>query len=121
MNYANVPKSQIKEEKKFQLNTEGLKLNLDWRTWKFSNKMYGYIMLIAVCGIVYIANVQYAERNVRKINKLQKEVEILRTDYTNMKATLILQGKRSVIRQKVGSFGLIENEKPVYKVVKKED
>ncbi len=121
MNYANVPKSQLKEEKKFQLNTEGLKLNLDWRTWKFTNKMYGYILVLGVCGIIYIANVHYAEKNVRRINKLQKEVEILRTDYTNMKATLILQGKRSVIRQKVSSFGLIENEKPVYKVVKSND
>jgi hypothetical protein len=118
MNYANVPKSQLKEEKKFQFNSEGLKLNLDWRTWKFTNQMYGYIVLVGICGIVYIANVHYAEKNVRKINKLQKEVELLRTDYTNMKATLILQGKRSVIRQKVANFGLIENEKPVYKVIK---
>lgn len=121
MSYANVPKAQPKEEKKFQFNKEGVKLNLDWRTWKFTNKMYGYIMFIGICGIIYIANVHYAEKNVRRINKLQKEVEMARTDYTNMKATLILQGKRSVIRQKVNSFGLVENEKPVYKVVKNND
>ncbi|MTI20227.1 hypothetical protein E1176_04270, partial [Fulvivirga sp. RKSG066] len=43
-------------------------------------KYLPYILFIAVVGIFYIGNSHYAEKTVRKIDKLKKEVEDLRAD-----------------------------------------
>lgn len=76
----------------------------------------GYFLLIALCGLLYIANLHYADRSVRTLNRLRKEVAELRTEYTMLRAQFILGSKRSIIKTKVNQLGLTENEKPAYEL-----
>ncbi len=90
------------------------------RTLEFNDtarrKLVRYFMFVAVCGMLYIANAHYADRNIRKINLLQRKVEELRSDYTTIKAKYILEGKRAEVRQKVKGLGLAESNEPAYEL-----
>ena len=77
----------------------------------------GYFTLIT---ILYIANAHYAEKTVRRIDKLKIEVEDLRADYTTQKAEYMYASKQSEVAKKVAIMGLKESMEPPYKIVKKE-
>ena len=89
--------------------------------WNSTSGFLPYFLYAAVLGIVYIANTHYAERNIHRINKLQSEVEELRTDYTTLKAEYMMLGKRSEVAKKASQLGILETDKPVFKVVVKEE
>lgn len=76
----------------------------------------GYFSLMAFCGLLYIANMHYADRNVRMLNHMRKEVAQLRTEYTMLRAQFILGSKRGIIKTKVDRLGLHENDKPAYEL-----
>ena len=74
------------------------------------------IFFFTCIAIFYIANGHYSEKSVRKINKLQQEVEDLRADYITMKADMMLAGKQSEVAKKVAPLGLKESMEPPFKV-----
>ncbi len=74
------------------------------------------IFFFTCMAIFYIANAHYAEKSVRKINKLQQEVEDLRADYITKKADMMFAGKQSEVARKVASMGLKESMEPPYKI-----
>jgi hypothetical protein len=47
---------------------------------------------------------------------MRKEVAELRTEYTMLRAQFIMGSKRSIIKTKVNQLGLVENDKPAYKL-----
>ncbi|MBY0427439.1 MAG: hypothetical protein K2Q22_17520 [Cytophagales bacterium] len=77
----------------------------------------GFFTLIA---ILYIANAHYAEKTVRRIDKLKIEVEDLRADYTTQKAEYMYASKQSEVAKKVAQMGLKESMEPPYKIIKKD-
>lgn len=86
------------------------------RAKRFFNGWVGYFSMAAVCGLFYIANLHYADRNIRMLNSLRKEVAELRTEYTMLRAQFILGSKRNIVKAKVNQLGLTENDKPAYRV-----
>jgi len=107
----NRPKRQQQDTK------ESLFAQMQTVQWsKLFNGWMGYFLLVAVCGLLYIANLHYADRNVRTLNRLRKEVSELRTQYTMLRAQFILGSKRSIIKNKVHQLGLTENDKPAYQL-----
>lgn len=66
--------------------------------------------------LLYIANTHYAEKTVRKIEKLKAEVEDLRADYTTLKASYMFESKQSEIAKKVEHLGLVESNTPPHKL-----
>lgn len=79
-------------------------------------KYLPYILFIAVIGIFYIGNSHYAEKNVRKIDKLKKEVEDLRADYTTPKADYMYASKQSEVAKKIAKKGITESLRPPEKI-----
>jgi hypothetical protein len=75
------------------------------------------ILFVLVLGLIYIGNTHYAEQTVRKINRIQVEVEDLRADYTTLKADLMYDSKQSEVAKKVKELGLKESLIPPHKVV----
>jgi len=75
------------------------------------------ILFVLVLGLLYIGNTHYAEQTVRKINRIQVEVEDLRADYTTLKAELMYGSKQSEVAKKVRHLGLKESLIPPHKVV----
>ena len=68
-------------------------------------------------GLFYIGNNHYAEKTIRKINRLEEEVEDLRANYTTLKADYMFASKQSEVAKRVKRLGLEESETPPYKII----
>ncbi|MBX2926357.1 MAG: hypothetical protein KF852_00860 [Saprospiraceae bacterium] len=66
-------------------------------------KIIGFLALLA---IFYIANSHYAERNVRRIQMLQKEIHELRWRYTTIQADIMYNSRQSAMAQQFREQGL---------------
>ncbi|HTF82823.1 MAG TPA: FtsL-like putative cell division protein [Cytophagales bacterium] len=74
------------------------------------------VIFTVVMILLYIANTHYAEKTVRKIEKLKADVEDLRADYTTLKASYMFESKQSEVAKKVAKLGLEESKYPPYKL-----
>lgn len=75
-----------------------------------------HFIFLTFLGLLYIFNNYYADRMVRHINALDKQVDVLRVDYNTLKYDYIYSSKQSEIAEKVKQYGLIENQKPPYRI-----
>lgn len=76
-----------------------------------------YILYFTLIGIFYIGNNHYADKTIRKITKLEQEVEDLRADYTTLKADYMYASKQSEVANRVKKLDLEESSTPPYKIV----
>ena len=76
-------------------------------------------LFLTLIGIIYIGNNHWAEKTIRKIDKIQIEVEELRADYTSLKADYMFAAKQSEVARKVKNTGLKESSTPPNKIVLK--
>jgi hypothetical protein len=79
-------------------------------------KYLPHVVYLTAIGIFYIGNSHYAEKTIRKIDRLQVEVEDLRADYTTLKAQTMFASKQSEVARSVKPLGLKESLKPPYKI-----
>jgi hypothetical protein len=79
------------------------------------------ILFVAALLIVYIGNTHYAERTIRKTEKLKVKVDDLRAHYTTLKSDLMYATKQSEVARRVEAFGLEESLQPPYKLEVSED
>lgn len=79
-------------------------------------KFIPYILFLTVIGVFYIGNGHHAERNIREITTLQREVEDLRADYTTLKAEYMFGSKQSEVAKKIAPKGLKESLTPPEKI-----
>lgn len=83
---------------------------------------FPFIVFLAFLATIYIANSRYAERNLRQIQVLQKEVKELNYEYMSLKSKLMQRSMQSEVADKVREQGLKElTDKPYKIVVKKKD
>lgn len=78
-------------------------------------------LFLTFLGILYIGNLHYAEKNIRKISTLEVEVEDLRADYTTLKADYMYTSKQSEVALKAAELGLVESNIPPSKIVISKD
>ena len=76
-----------------------------------------YILYFTIVGLFYIGNSHYAERMVRRMDQLEREVEDLRANYTTLKASYMYESKQSQVAKRVKTLGLEESATPPYKIV----
>ena len=76
-----------------------------------------YILYFTIIGLFYIGNSHYAERMVRRMDRLEREVEDLRANYTTLKASYMFESKQSQVAKRVKALGLEESATPPYKIV----
>lgn len=77
------------------------------------------IMFAVVLALFYIGNTHYAEKTVRKINRMQTEVEDLRADFTTLKSDVMFASKQSEVAKRVKLMNLKESLTPPNKIVLK--
>ena len=70
--------------------------------------------------IIYISNQHSVEKQIREINKLEKEVEELRTDYITLNNNYMFSRKESEILKRVKEIGLENSKLPPEKISNKE-
>ncbi|TBO42162.1 FtsL-like putative cell division protein [Pedobacter kyonggii] len=80
-----------------------------------------YLCFLALLGMIYIANSHFAVKNVRRIDKLNKEVKELRWEYKSLKADLMFKSKLTEVAKKVDTLGIKELIEPPKKIIVKSD
>ena len=82
-----------------------------------ATQMLPFIIYIAFLAMLYIGNRHLAEKSIREINKLNKEVKELSWDFKTIKADLMLKSTQSEVAKKVDTLGLMEPVAPPMKIV----
>ena len=74
---------------------------------------FSYVMFLGFLGILYIANAHFAEKGVRRIQLLQKEIRELKWEYTSIKSETMYKSMQSQIDESLEPVGLdLENKGP---------
>lgn len=76
-----------------------------------------YVLFVSLFALFYIANTHYAEKNMRQINTLQKELRELESQYMTSKSELMYKSKLTEVAKLVKPYGLRELTKPPQKIV----
>ena len=121
-------RSEIEEEPELELPPEREKAELprNFVTAFFTEgvlsketatSMLPFIIFIALLCMVYIGNRHLAEKNVREIDKLNREVKELSWDYKTLKADLMLKSTQTEVAKQVDTIGLKELVEPPQKIL----
>ncbi|WP_232516320.1 FtsL-like putative cell division protein [Chitinophaga caeni] len=89
--------------------------------YRFFVQNMPFLLFLAALALVYIANSHLAEKKIRRINKLGKEVKELKWEYLNVKSKLMFQSKMSEVSKAVEPLGLKELSTPPQKIIIKEE
>lgn len=78
------------------------------------SKNIGFILLLTLLGLIYIANAHKAERKLRKISKLKKEVNEAKANYQQVKSENTFNTTQSQLSKRLESEGLkINTQSPI--------
>lgn len=80
-----------------------------------------FVLFLALLGMVYIGNRHLAEKNIRDIDKLSKEVHELTWEYKVTKADLAFKSTLSEVAKRADTLGIKESIQPAQKITIKED
>jgi hypothetical protein len=83
-------------------------------------KALPFVLFIALLGMIYIGNRHLAEKNIRDIDKLNKEVKQLSYAYKVTKADLAYKSTLTEVAKRVDTLGIKESLQPPQKIIVKE-
>jgi hypothetical protein len=88
-------------------------LNVSQKTTDLVFTNFSFVLFIGFLGIVYIANAHFAEKGVRRIQQMQKEIRELKWEYTSIKSETMYKSMQSQMDVSLESAGLdLENLGP---------
>ncbi|MCB0655417.1 MAG: hypothetical protein KDC57_04735 [Saprospiraceae bacterium] len=88
-------------------------------TWMMFRNL-PYVYFLCGVGLIYIANAHYAEKKMRRIQHLTKEVEQLRWQYNSLKSDYLYQSTESQIQHNVSSLELSDRNNAPRAIEKKQ-
>ena len=94
-----------------QQNTKERDLKLDWKrllNYHSIVKQVPFFLFLAFLAVVYIYNGHYADKTIRNINKISKEVKELQYEYITVKSEVMFRSKPSELVKAVEPLGLKE-------------
>jgi Bacteriodetes cell division protein (FtsL-like) len=83
--------------------------------WIFGNVSFVFFLFF-VC-LIYIANSNYADKQVRQIQALEKDIKDLKWRYNGAKADVMLSTKQSEIEKRVEPYGLRASNQRTKRIV----
>ncbi|MXV13850.1 FtsL-like putative cell division protein [Hufsiella ginkgonis] len=81
-----------------------------------ATEMLPFVIFLAFLAMIYIGNRHLTERNIRDINKLNKEVKELNWDFKILKANLMQKSTQTEVARHADSLGLKEPIEPPKKI-----
>ena len=75
-----------------------------------------FAAFVALLGLVYISNRHLAERTVRTIDRLGRDVKELSWDYKSLSAELMKMSTQTEIAKRADTLGLKERKEPPIKI-----
>lgn len=82
-----------------------------------ATEMLPFLLFISFLCMLYIANSHMAVKNIRSIDKLNKEVKELSWEYKSLKADLMFKSKLTEVAKKVDTLGIKELTAPPKKII----
>ncbi len=82
-------------------------LNYQWIV-----KNFPFFLFLSLLAVVYIYNGHYADKTVRDIDRLNKELDELSYEYKTLKGELMFRSKQSELAKAVAPLGLKELTMP---------
>jgi hypothetical protein len=79
-----------------------------------------FVLYICLLLMLYIGNRNLAEKNIRDIDKITKEVKELSWDYKSTKADLAFKSTLSEVAKRADTLGIKEAIEPPQKIMVKE-
>ncbi len=83
-------------------------------------KNFPFVLFLGFLTILYIANAHYAEKKVRQIQSLQKEIKDYSRQYNEISSEIMYETKLSQIGENVKDMGLRKTAKGLKKVIVEE-
>ena len=65
-----------------------------------------FLLFLALLAVIYIGNSYYAEKNIRKIERLQKEVKELRYEHISTRSKLMSKSRQSEVANGLSDEGI---------------
>lgn len=95
----------MSEETQIKENKADWKRILNYR-WIVRN--FPFFLFLSLLAVVYIYNGHYADKTIRNINSLNKEIDELTYEYKTLKSEVMFRSKQSEISKAVEPLGLKE-------------
>ena len=76
-----------------------------------------FVLFLGFLTVIYIANAHFAEKQIRQIQTLQKEVKELKRQYNSLKSENMLNSRLAEIEEEVEGLGLIKRTGRVKRIV----
>ena len=80
-----------------------------------------FIMYIAFLGMIYIGNMHLAEKTIRDIDDITKEVKERGWDYKTAKADMAFKSTLTEVAKRADTLGVRQSVEPPQKITVKED
>jgi hypothetical protein len=77
-----------------------------------ATEMLPFLLFLSALCMLYIANSHMAMKNIRNIDKLNKEVKELSWEYKSLKADLMFKSKLTEVAKQVDTLGIRELTEP---------
>ena len=79
-----------------------------WLNYQSVVKQVPFFLFLSCLAVLYIFNGHYADKTIRKINRISKEVKELKYEYIAVKSKLLCQSKQGELAKAVEPLGLKE-------------
>lgn len=77
-----------------------------------------FVLYLAFLAIIYIGNSFYAEKNIRHIEKLQRELKELRYEHIFLRSKVMSESRQSAVAESLQEQGIKESRVPPKKIIK---
>lgn len=87
----------------------------EWKrllNYRWILKNFPFFLFLSVLAVVYIYNGHYADKTVRNINVVHKELDELNYEHKALKSEVLFRSKQSELAKAVESYGLKELTAP---------
>jgi Bacteriodetes cell division protein (FtsL-like) len=76
-----------------------------------------YIFFLTGLAVIYIANSYIAENTIRNIDRNEREIKELRSEYISGKSELMVKSKQTEVAKSVSSIGIKESTTAPRKII----
>jgi hypothetical protein len=80
-------------------------------------KVMPYVFFLTALALIYIGNIYYAERTIRDIDRTERELKELRSEYITGKSELMFRSKFSEVAVAIAPYNLHESVVAPKKIV----
>lgn len=105
----------MEKEKEITEVSKTKELRRGWKRWisyRWIVRNVPFFLFLSLLAVIYIYNGHHADKTVRNINKVSKQLKELQYEYKTLKSDVMFRSKQSELAKAVAPFGLKELTTP---------